>query len=115
MRTRTFQNRYFAARISTGVEARIEVMGELDLASVPTFDAAARDLDVSCRRRVVLDLGRLAFIDAAGLHAVLKLHEKCLSVSTPLTILPGPRHVQRVFELAGADEVLRTGAPGGRR
>lgn len=112
MRT-TFEARYFAARVSTGVEAQIEVRGELDLASVPTFEAAVRELDLSSHRRVVLDLGRLAFIDAAGLHAVLDLHEECVNVSTALTILPGPRHVQRVFELAGVDQLAFSGGPGG--
>jgi anti-sigma B factor antagonist len=102
----TFATRHLAVRTSIGHDAAIEVRGELDLAGVPTFRAAVRDLDVSCHRRVVLDLGRVSFIDAAGLHAVLDLHDECLDVSTALTILPGPRQVQRVFQLTGADEFL---------
>lgn len=101
--TTTFATRYFAVRTSTRPEARIETAGELDLASVPIFQAAVRELDLPSGGHVVLDLRRLSFIDAAGLHAVLDLHAECLDVSAALTILPGPRHVQRVFELAGAD------------
>jgi anti-sigma B factor antagonist len=104
MRT-TFETRYFVVRTSTRPEAWIEVGGELDLASVPTFQAAVRGLDLACRGRVVLDLRRLSFMDAAGLHAVLDLHEECLEVSAVLTILPGPPNVQRVFELAGVDRL----------
>lgn len=105
MRT-TFERTHFAARISGGPDALIEVTGELDLASVPAFEAAVRGVDPSCRLHVRLDLGRLAFIDAAGLHALLDLHAECLDVGTTLTILPGPRNVQRVFELARVDRLL---------
>jgi anti-anti-sigma factor len=115
----TFECSHFTVRISDGSDALIEVAGELDLASVPAFEAAVRSLDLSARRRAVLDLGRLAFIDAAGLHAVLDLHAQCLNVSTALTIMPGPRSVHRVFELAGVDGLLpfrcRSGPTGARR
>jgi anti-sigma B factor antagonist len=104
--TTTFATRFFAARTSTHPEARIEAAGELDLASVPVFQAAVRDLDLPPGGNVVLDLRRVSFLDAAGLHAVLDLHEECLDVSAALMILPGPRHVHRVFELAGADWLL---------
>jgi anti-sigma B factor antagonist len=102
----SFDPAHFAVRTSTQPEALIEVIGELDLASVPTFQAAVRDVDLTCQRRVVLDLARLEFIDAAGLHAVLDLHEACLAADTVLTILPGPRNVQRVFELAGLERLF---------
>lgn len=101
--TTTFWTNHFTVRTATRPEARIDAAGELDLASVPIFEAAVRDLELPSDGHVVLDLRRLSFIDAAGLHAVLDLHEKCLEVAAALTILPGPRHVQRVFELAGAD------------
>jgi anti-anti-sigma factor len=104
--TTTFATRYFVVRTTTGPEGRIEVRGEFDLAAVPTFRAAVRDLDVSCGEQVVLDLGRLSFIDAAGVHAVLDLHEECLAVCAALAILPGPWNVQRVFELAGVDRLV---------
>jgi anti-anti-sigma factor len=104
----TFATPHFAVQISTHPEALLEVRGELDLASVPIFQAAVRELGLICRERVVLDLRRLAFIDAAGVHAVLDLHEELLDVSAALTILPGPRHVQRVFELAGVAQLIET-------
>jgi anti-sigma B factor antagonist len=104
--TTTFATRYLVVRTSIRSETWIDVGGEFDLAGVPTFQAAVRELDLPCRGRVVLDLRRLSFIDAAGLHAVLYLHEQCLEVSAALTVLAGPPNVQRVFELAGADQLL---------
>ena len=102
----TFETSYFAVRISSGHDALIEVSGDLDLAAVAVLDAALQKLDLRAARRVVLDLRRLAFIDAAGLHAVLDLHAACLNGSAALTIVPGPWNVQRVFELTGADQLL---------
>jgi anti-anti-sigma factor len=110
MNTR-FETRHFAVRISARREALIETRGELDIASVPTFQVAIRNLDLSRHERVVLDLRRLSFIDAAGLHAVLDLHEACREVSSALTVLPGPRQVQRVFELTGAEQLVRFTTP----
>jgi anti-anti-sigma factor len=103
----TFETRYFAVHVSRGPSALIEVRGELDLAAVPTFEAALGNLDLAPGSRTVLDLRRLDFIDAAGLHAVLDLQAACLEVSAVLTIAPGPRHVQRVFALAAVDNLLR--------
>lgn len=103
---KTFATTHFAVQISTQPDALIAVKGELDLASVPIFQAAVRDLGLARRQRVVLDLRRLAFIDAAGLHAVLDLHEESLDVCTALKILPGPRNVQRVFELARVEQLM---------
>ena len=103
----TFESSYFAVRVSRGPSVLIEVRGEFDLAAVPTFEAAVGNLDLASVPRAVLDLRRLDFIDAAGLHAVLDLHAACVEVSTTLTIAPGPRNVQRVFALAAVDKALR--------
>jgi anti-anti-sigma factor len=59
----------------------------------------------------VLDLRQLEFIDAAGLDSVLALYAECLDVSTALTIMPGPRNVQRVFELTRVDRLLPFSRP----
>lgn len=103
----TFESSYFAVRVSRCPRALIEVRGELDLPAVPTFEAAVGNLDLASVPRAVLDLRRLDFMDAAGLHAVLHLHASCVEVSTALTIVPGPRNVQRVFALAAVDRLLR--------
>jgi anti-anti-sigma factor len=102
----TFESSYFAVRISCGPSALIEVRGEFDLCAVPTFETAVDSLDLASVPRTVLDLRRLDFIDAAGLHAVLDLHAACLHACSALAITAGPRHVQRVFALAAVDQLL---------
>lgn len=82
------------------------VSGELDLASVPHFRSAAERVCRSDAHRVVLDLRPLSFIDVTGMRAVLELHANCSRQGLRLEIRPGPRAVQRVFELTGTDAFL---------
>jgi anti-anti-sigma factor len=84
----------------------IALSGEFDLASAPLFQRELDQIDFSSVTRAILDLRELAFIDGVGLHGVLRLHDLCLAQSVAFTIRPGPRAVQRVFELTRTDRVL---------
>ena len=105
----TFELSWFTVRISRGTCGVIELSGELDLAGAPVLESAVRDLNLSTARDAVLDLRQLTFIDAAGLNAVVDLYAECLHVATTLTIIPGPRNVQRLFELTRLDRLLPFG------
>lgn len=96
----------FGAHVSHGTCGVIALHGELDLAGVPALEAAVRDLGLPTVRDAVLDLRRLTFIDAAGLNGVVDLYAACLSAAVTLTIIPGPRNVQRLFELTRLDRLL---------
>ncbi len=96
----------FNVCIRTGWQTVIGLRGELDLATVTRFDAACDSIDFSSVVRVVLDLRELAFIDLSGLRAVLRLHASCLGQAVQLLIRPGPRAVQRLFEITGTDFLL---------
>ncbi len=96
----------FAVQVSRGQNAVIAISGELDMVSAPILEAAVRKLDFRSLNGAVLDLEPLDFIDARGLRAVLYLHAACESASVTLLIRPGPRRVQRLFELTGTDRVL---------
>jgi hypothetical protein len=43
----------------------------------------------------------LAFIDSSGIHVMIELSERAARQECRLLICPGPRAVQRVFELCG--------------
>ena len=102
----------FAVHVSPGPNAVITVSGELDIASAPAFEAAVRELDFRSVESVKLNLEPLDFIDARGLRAVMCLHARCLTASVTLLIRPGPRRVQRLFELTDTDRVLSFRSPG---
>lgn len=80
--------------------------GELDLAAAPTlaheFDSALSTGD-EC---VVLDLRDLQFLDSTGLRVLLDGHRRLREAGCELAVRRGPRAVQRLFELTGAESVL---------
>lgn len=90
--------------VRTGVQddqRKLAIAGELDLASAPRLERAVAAAIAAGARRVILDLRRLEFIDASGLHVVMQARDTCREVGCEFALVPGPRQVQRVFELTG--------------
>ncbi len=89
-----------------GSRHTLTLTGELDLAAAADLN---RKLLLLCRTGtsvVVLDLRNLTFIDAAGLHIIVVAKELCQRYGSELALIPGPRQVQRVFELTNLLGVL---------
>jgi anti-anti-sigma factor len=80
--------------------------GELDMATVGLVEQELRRLYDTGFRSIVLDLSGLTFMDSSGLHLVLRWAAEASRDSFEFELEPGPRVVQRVFELtAVADEL----------
>ncbi len=64
---------------------------------------------------MVLDLSQLTFIDTSAIHVILGLQKRCAQQNVRLMIAPGPRAVQRPFDLLGLTRALPflTAAPWG--
>jgi anti-sigma B factor antagonist len=89
-----------------GATSVIELEGEWDLAQrAATTNAIAQALDrgPAC---LLLDLSRLSFIDSSGIHVLINARNRCAEQGAHLVIIPGPRAVQRVFEICGLAETL---------
>jgi anti-anti-sigma factor len=89
-----------------GATSTIELEGEWDLSrQAATTNAIAQVLDrrPAC---LVLDLSRLSFIDSSGVHVLIDTSSRCAKQGARLVIIPGPRAVQRVFEICGLIDVL---------
>jgi anti-anti-sigma factor len=80
---------------------RLRPVGELDLGTVPILDAQISELREAGFRRVCLDLRDLAFMDASGLHLVLRWDAEARRDGFAFEMVPGPRAVQMVFEVSG--------------
>ena len=83
-----------------GARHRLALTGELDLVSAGQLEAAVAGL---CERQVeeiVLDLSGLAFVDSTGLRAILSCWELAEG-RCRFSLIPGPRAVQRLFEVTG--------------
>lgn len=84
---------------------RLRLTGELDLATAPQLRAAlskaAEDAEL-----VIFDLTELTFMDSTGIHAILTADAQLRATDRRLAVVPGPRRVQRIFELTGLADRL---------
>ena len=80
------------------------LVGELDIASAPALERALENLAPSLPHRLVIDLTEVSFMDSTGLRALLLAHQRTQASRQELVLRPGPRQVQRVFELSGTIE-----------
>jgi anti-anti-sigma factor len=89
-----------------GTSSTVQLKGECDLAAQQLMRNA---LSHALKRRpecLVLDLSQLTFIDSSGIHIVVELAKRSQRQNFRLVITPGPRQVQRVFEICGLTEEL---------
>jgi anti-anti-sigma factor len=92
----------------SGSRVEIAIHGELDLATAPQLDAefervgALEGIEV-----VVVDLRELAFLDSTGLEAIVKFDARSRANGVELTVVRGPRAVERLFAVMQLDRKLR--------
>ena len=80
--------------------------GELERANVELLESAVRDAEATDAQRIVLDLSGLRFIDTTGLRLLLAAQARSSADSDRLRLVPGPRRVQRVFQLTNTEQML---------
>jgi anti-anti-sigma factor len=92
--------RFELQRIVSDSGHTLVLSGELDM----TPAAALQAVIVSCVKSepggLTLDLRKLTFLDSTGLHLILFAQRLCKDKGAEFALIPGPRQVQRVFELA---------------
>lgn len=84
----------------------LRLSGELDLVSTSVLADAVDRIAMQAVSGVTLDLARVSFMDSTGVRSVLALAERCGTTGTEFRIVPGPRAVQRVFEVTGLSDRL---------
>src|SRR5450432_2023644 len=69
--------------------ARVDVAGEVDIATAPDLERAL--LAAEARgRSVVLDLRALDFIDSSGVHVIIAAHHRARQRGRRLALVRGP-------------------------
>jgi anti-sigma B factor antagonist len=93
--------------VVSGDDHTLVLSGELDMAAEDELETAI----VSCANaaRLTLDLSQLTFMDSTGLTLILLADDLCKAHGIAFALVPGPRQVQRVFEIAGVVERLPFG------
>ncbi len=86
---------------------RVVPFGELDLDTVREVEEHLLELQQNGFREVVLDLRNLTFIDSSGVHVIVAADRLARRDGTHFALIAGPSAVQRVFEIAGIEDMLR--------
>jgi anti-anti-sigma factor len=89
-----------------GTTTTIALGGEWDLAAQPAIRQAIQSVCARSPECVVLDLSQLTLIEASAIDVVLGLQKRCTQQNVRLVITPGPRAVQRRFEILGLTSTL---------
>jgi anti-anti-sigma factor len=89
---------------------RLVLSGELDLASADTLADAVSKLCADGSKQIVLDIGKLEFIDSTGLRAILSSRVVCAENNCTLSVAPNADEVspqvRRLLQVTGLLERL---------
>lgn len=86
---------------------RLQLRGELDMASVPLLlDALAEARPEDGAGGVELDMSEVSFIDSTGVRALISIDALCREAGRAWRIARAPRQVRRVLMIAGVFDRL---------
>jgi anti-anti-sigma factor len=85
---------------------QLTVIGDLDIATTPQLEEAARSTVARGVRELTLDLRELGFMDSSGLRLLVILNEHANNEGWTLRLLKPADPVLRILTLTGADKNL---------
>jgi anti-sigma B factor antagonist len=92
--------------------ARLTVIGELDIATVPRLQEEVHALlerageHTATIRRLVIDLSQLTFIDSSGLSFLIALNDRATAEGWTLNLTRPSEPSVSIFHITGADKNL---------
>jgi anti-sigma B factor antagonist len=84
----------------------IRMNGEFDIGVAGEVAAAVEELLDAGVGYVVMDLRELNFMDSAGVHMLISATQSAERRHSAVSLIRGPRNVQRVLELTAADSLF---------
>jgi anti-sigma B factor antagonist len=85
----------------------LAVIGDLDMATVPTLTSGVRPLLVTAAgRHIVLELSGVGFCDSTGLGALVGLHNAATDAAVHLVLASPRSQVTDVLALSGVDQLI---------
>jgi anti-anti-sigma factor len=105
---------YFELEVAReGAVATVAILGEFDIATAPSFEAALTSLEPGYAE-LVIDLARCTFFASNGIKTLLDLNARAEREGFALVIVKAPPEVQRIFDLTSLDDTLTfRDSPGG--
>ena len=92
--------------VKSGSETRLQPSGELDIATTPALEEAIAEATSEPGASLVLDLRALTFMDSTGLRALAQANTRAGDSGIALSIIRGPRQIERVLEISGLGALL---------
>jgi len=86
--------------------ARLTLLGELDIATVPRVEAAVNATLTAQVRTLTIDLSKLGFVDSSGLRLFIVLDQRAEAEGWTLRLVRPAEHVLKVFRISGVEENL---------
>ena len=87
-------------------EVRLELHGELDLATVRELVAAIRAAERRRPARLVVDVAKLTFIDARGFRVLLDAARRAEREERRFVLSNPSPQVTRILQITGGDRVV---------
>jgi anti-anti-sigma factor len=92
--------------VRNGGAVHLAPAGELDIASTPELELALAEATADAVAEIVLDLRELTFMDSTGLRALAQANARAGDHGIALSIIRGPRQIERVLEISGLSAML---------
>jgi anti-anti-sigma factor len=86
--------------------ALIDLIGELDMSTVPALDDVLWRYQNDGVGSIILDLRQLSFVDSSGLHAFLRARSEAEENGHRLFLIGASPAVRRVFEMTETQFLL---------
>jgi anti-sigma B factor antagonist len=84
----------------------IELGGEIDLYTAPGFEERLAALLEDGKRRIVINLLEVTFIDSTGVHVIVNALQRLQGVGGALALVCVNENVLQVFKIIGLDTLL---------
>jgi anti-sigma B factor antagonist len=97
----------YACLVESGDGAvRASLHGDLDLLNADAVGRCLRDAIAARPREVVLDLRRVGFVDASGLHVAVVAAREAREAGVAFSLERGGPRAMRLFALCGLERTL---------
>lgn len=89
-----------------GVQGRLKLTGELDIATTQRVEQAVDALLADGASRLTLDLSELDFVDSSGLRMCIVLDQRAAAEGWTLGLTRPREQALTVFRVSGVEETL---------
>lgn len=92
--------------VVSGAQATVTAIGEIDIATVTILNRAVADCVDAGVTRLTMDLDRVAYMDSAGLGALVSAFKRLAGAGGALTVRCTQPRILQLFEITRLTEVL---------